>query len=520
MRKFKGLMLCLLVLLVGFSFNSLDKNTIKVKAQTENKRMLKAVWVSPFVSDVSISSEASFKVSFNGVFDTLENYGYNALIFHVRIHNNALYPSNINPQSNYISNIDFNSFDPLEWLVNETHKRGMEFHAWLNPYRPAEGRFKGDMPSSNPESNNSNILATSSGNILDPSKYVVKAHIKNTVKEIIENYDVDAIHFDDYFYLPYNGLTEEQKISHVNDMVQMVHDEITTHNINNNKHVQFGISPTGIYKNGNGQVYYQNGKVVSNGSATTGQQHGKSYLCADTLHWMNEGWIDYIMPQIYWHRGNSAADFDIVLNWWNEVASYLDINLYIGLGLYRASEEWGQNNYELSEQLTLIENASIANGYSMYSYRRFNDTQQAITQMNNAYNAAKPERKNISVLPEIKSMTPIVPANVSHNHSNGTLVWNSSSDAKFYYLFRSTGTLSYSDDEIFKVVDKNTLTYYTGDNSNTYNYGVKVLSPTNHLSGQSVDDPVNTTYSITYNLNGGTFRGYNTKQEIIIAFLT
>ncbi|HHV33209.1 MAG TPA: hypothetical protein GXX71_00740, partial [Acholeplasma sp.] len=234
----------------------------------------------------------------------------------------------------------------------------------------------------------------------------------------------------------------------------------------------------------------------------------------------NEGWIDYIMPQIYWERGNSHGDFNKVFTWWNQVASYLPVNFYVGIGLYRATEAWGTDPYELSAQLGIIENSTDGEGYSIYSYRRFNESGAPATQLNNAYEGSNSHRKKPRVLPTIKSMTPIVPGHVGVNHSNGILMWDSSSDAKFYYIFRSTGTLTYSDSEIYKVVGKNITSITTNDPYGTYNYGVKVLSATNHLSGQSIEDPSHTTYSITYNLNGGQFASYNNKEEITEAFLT
>ncbi|MFA7612316.1 MAG: InlB B-repeat-containing protein [Acholeplasmataceae bacterium] len=529
MRKIKKTILLFLAIVTIFSLGIVNhkKEIIELNAQTENERMLKAVWVSPFVGDVSINGETTFRNTMTNVLNKLDSYGYNALIFHIRIHNNALYPSTINPKSPYVSNINFNNFDPITWLVDETHKRGIEFHAWLNPYRPCEGRIASgsSMPSSNPEYSGNLITSSDSskGKILDPSKWAVRNHIKLTVKEVIENYDVDAIHFDDYFYVPYSGYSEVEKIGHVNAMIEGVHDVITTHNANNNKHVQFGISPTGIYKNGNGVVSYDpnTGKVTSNGSyGTLGLQHGREDLCSDTLHWMNEGWIDYIMPQIYWERGNSHGDFNKVFTWWNQVASYLPVNFYVGIGLYRATEAWGTDPYELSAQLGIIENSTDGEGYSIYSYRRFNESGAPATQLNNAYEGSNSHRKKPRVLPTIKSMTPIVPGHVGVNHSNGILMWDSSSDAKFYYIFRSTGTLTYSDSEIYKVVGKNITSITTNDPYGTYNYGVKVLSATNHLSGQSIEDPSHTTYSITYNLNGGQFASYNNKEEITEAFLT
>ena len=112
---------------------------------------------------------------------------------------------------------------------------------------------------------------------------------------------------------------------------------------------------------------------------------------------MNEGWLDYIMPQIYWERTNSAAPYKTVLDWWNEVCSYLDVNLYVGLGLYRSDEVWGNDSYELSAQMTLIENSTDAQGYSIFSYKHFKDVGTSSLfgiQMNNAFNI-NPKRKKL-----------------------------------------------------------------------------------------------------------------------------
>ncbi len=529
MRHLKKVVLGLILFAVFGLLNfKIDKTEPVLNAQPNDERMLKAVWVTPFVGDVNVNGESSFKSNMTNVLNNMENFGYNALIFHVRTHNNAFYPSNLNPKATYVSNINFSSFDPIEWLVNESHARGIELHAWMNPYRTGT-QFTGSMPSANPASNPDNLITNGTDKILDPAKTVVKNFVANTVKEFVEMYDVDAVHFDDYFYInniQNYSLSEADKRGHVNDMIEKVSNVLKTHNTNNNKFVQLGISPTGIYRNGNGLVNYYDGKVYSSGSAgTRGQQHYGNYLCADTLHWMNEKWIDYIMPQIYWSRTEPAAPYKTVLDWWSEVTSYLDVNLYVGLGLYRAEEKsdstkWGYYSDELDEQITLIENDPEAKGYTMFSYKHFNSSSGSYKmQMNNAYNN-RPDRKEISVLPELKSMTPVIPSATQANHSGGTLSWGSVSEAKFYYIYRSTGTLSYSTDELYAVVGKDTFTYNTGDTSNNYNYGVKVLSGTNHLSGSSSSGGPTTTYNISFNLNGGSFSGYNTKTSLATAFLT
>src|SRR5690606_14527091 len=125
----------------------------------------------------------------------------NALIFHVRTHNNALYDSDLNPKASWFSNVNFANFDPLMWLINATQARGIEFHAWLNPYRYGTN-YVGTMPLDNPASNINNVLTNpndSALRILNPGLPSVRDFIVDTVVEIIETYPVDAIHFDDYF---------------------------------------------------------------------------------------------------------------------------------------------------------------------------------------------------------------------------------------------------------------------------------------------------------------------------------
>ena len=125
-----------------------DKEVV-LNAQTLDERELKAVWVTPLVGDVSVNGESTFRTNMTEVLNIMDSYGLNALIFHVRTHNNALYPSSINPKATYISNIDFSRFDPIEWLIDECHKRGIEMHAWMNPYRYSTTYQTGTMPSAN-----------------------------------------------------------------------------------------------------------------------------------------------------------------------------------------------------------------------------------------------------------------------------------------------------------------------------------------------------------------------------------
>ena len=161
----------------------------------------RAAWVSTFVGDIpSFTSETSFKSDATTILDNMEKMGMNAIVFHVRTHNNALYNSNLNPIASWWKKVNFDVFDPLEWLITECHNRGFEFHAWMNPYRVnSNSAYVGeDYPEGHPCNDSSQILTSSSGaQILNPGSTKVQNFIVDTCMEFLEKYDADAIHFDD-----------------------------------------------------------------------------------------------------------------------------------------------------------------------------------------------------------------------------------------------------------------------------------------------------------------------------------
>ncbi len=542
MKKLKAILLMLLIGVSIFGFTRSEFiNIPEISASTSTDRELKGVWVTSFTGDVSLNGEAVFKNSMNNVLDVMEYYGLNALMFHVRTHNNALYPSTLNPKAIDVSNINFNTFDPIDWLIEETHKRGIEFHAWMNPYRIGTSRqVSGTLPSSNPQSNPNNLITRHDGEvqILDPSRKVVRDHIYETIEEFINLYpNIDAIHFDDYFYVDdgnipspgSSGYTQfaDNRRNNINLLIEGVHNTINELNQIHNTYIQFGISPTGIYRNGNGTVTYDsNGHAITNGSDTRGQEHYEKYLFADTVKWANEGWIDYLMPQVYWADNRTNAEFRKILSWWNAVFKNLSVNLYTGIGVYMADEPsntygWQTNMNEFKDQLNYIDGYNKVMGYGIFSYQHLYkgfSNSQALSgiQVRNAYTS---DRRKIKILPEVKSMTPVIPGEVGNISKSGSvLTWDASTNGKFYYIYQSSGEVTYSVDEIIGVVGGSNLTYDTGDISNSYNYGIRALSGTNHLGPIPEEEPLET-YTITYNLNGGSF-GYADRDEMLMDFFT
>ena len=274
------------------------------------------------------------KKEFINILDELKSQGINTVVVQVRTAGDALYKSNINPWSNVLTGIQGKDpgYDPLQFMIEETHERGMEFHAWFNPYRvTTSGTNLQVLDEKHPARQNPNWIIYNNGAMYyDPSNLGVKKHIIDTVTEVVKNYDVDGIHFDDYFYpekypLPEgedrNGIEANVRREYINDMIKSVYNTIKSVDSS----IEFGISPSGIWKNKSSDI---------TGSDTIGNESYYS-VYADTRTWIKNGWIDYVVPQIYWEIGNSAADYKTLVKWWNNEVSGTKTELYIGQGIYK-----------------------------------------------------------------------------------------------------------------------------------------------------------------------------------------
>lgn len=310
--------------------------TSKVWAATDTQRM-EAVWMAT-VYNIDFPSTKNDvnaqKNEFIEKIDKLKSIGINTVIVQVRPKADALYKSEINPWSDVLTGIQGQDpgYDPLAFMIEEAHKRGLAFHAWLNPYRvTTSGTDLNKLSLNHPARLNPQWLISHNNALYyNPELEGVKQHIIATVAEIVNNNDVDAIHFDDYFYpsnypLPpgegKDGPVANSRRQHVNDLVRRVSETIKL--IDNN--VLFGISPMGIWKNSTSDP---------TGSATTGSE---SYytVYADTRTWIKNQWIDYVVPQIYWETGNKAADYETLVKWWSNEVMGTNVDLYIGHGLYK-----------------------------------------------------------------------------------------------------------------------------------------------------------------------------------------
>lgn len=271
--------------------------------------------------------------------DELQKAGVNAILFQVRAEGDALYPSRLEPWSRYLTGqqgLAPNPYwDPLQWMVQQCHKRGMELHAWINPFR---AKTKGTPALTSPYYRQfpDRFFEYDGLWLFDPGIPENRAYICHVATDIVRRYDVDGLHIDDYFYpYPVAGLPipdnqsyaqygrgmdrNDWRRQNVNNFIRDLHDSLRAAK----PWVKFGVSPFGIYRNR---------KSSPTGSDTNGLQNYDD-LYADILLWVREGWVDYNIPQIYWQIGHPTADYQTLIQWWSLNAGQR--HLYIGQDVER-----------------------------------------------------------------------------------------------------------------------------------------------------------------------------------------
>jgi len=307
----------------------------------QQKREFRGAWIQCVNGQFQGLSTQKMQETLTYQLNELQQDGVNAIIFQVRPECDALYASNLEPWSRFLTGQQGKApspyWDPLQWMIEQCHKRGMELHAWINPYR---AKTKGTTSLSvnhvavkHPE----RCFDYDGLKILNPGIAENRNFICEVARDIVTRYDVDGIHMDDYFYpYPVAGVPipdDEQYRQNSNGILDR--GDWRRHNVNlfikqfyETVHkakpwVKVGISPFGIYRNK---------KSAEIGSQTNGLQNYDD-LYADILLWINNGWLDYCVPQIYWEIGNKAADYETLIRWWSKYAAGRP--LYIGEDIER-----------------------------------------------------------------------------------------------------------------------------------------------------------------------------------------
>ncbi|MBF1387643.1 glycoside hydrolase family 10 protein [Prevotella denticola] len=323
------------VLLIGIG------NTAYGKSQPK-KREFRGAWIQCVNGQFQGIGTQEMQRTLRYQLDELQKDGVNAIIFQVRAECDALYPSRYEPWSKFLTGRQGTPpspyWDPLQWMIDECHRRGMELHAWINPYR-AKTKTTSQLAANHIAVTHPDRIFSYDGlYILNPALPENRDYICRVVDDIVSRYDVDGIHIDDYFYpYPAAGQTipDQRDFQHDSRGFTDIRDwrrdnvDLFVKQLSESVHqrkpwVKFGVSPFGIYRNQKSDP--------RNGSRTSGLQNYDD-LYADVLKWVNNGWVDYCVPQLYWEIGNRAADYQELIGWWNRKAA--NRPLYIGEDVLR-----------------------------------------------------------------------------------------------------------------------------------------------------------------------------------------
>ena len=362
-------------------------NVFSVKQNTYNNEEMRGVWVSYMeltMENEKDKSQKRFTEKFEEIAENCKNLGYNTLVVQVRPFCDALYKSDYFPWSHILTGEQGKNpnYDPLKIICDVCREKNLNIHAWINPYRISTQNSPSELSENNPYVKDSSVgFKTQSGTYLDPSNENARRLIIDGIEEIVSNYDIDAIQFDDYFYPAdmgseddaqykeyINGCENESmtlkewRKANVNLLISEVYLRI--HSIKNN--VEFGISPQGNINN-------------------------NDKLFADVQLWCTtKGYIDYICPQIYFSLDNPALTFEDSLQSWCELEFASNVNLYVGLAGYKAGTDddegtWLNDDNILAQEYNIICENEKTNGLMMYSYASlFSDNGKK--EMENFYN--------------------------------------------------------------------------------------------------------------------------------------
>lgn len=365
--------------IIGFQYSSFGR-------QSPPKREFRAVWIAT-VGNIDWPSKKGLSAQqqqqeFIQYLDYFQSLGFNAVIVQIRAAADAFYPSPYEPWSVYLSGKQgqppFPKYDPLAFMIQETHKRNMDFQAWFNPFRALVNSSVNPNPPNHVTRQHPDWLINYGGKTyFDPGNPEARNYILKVILDVVKRYDIDGVHIDDYFY-PYKiaGQSFRDNDSYDKYNNGMGKDDWRRNNVNlfisqlNNlikkekPRLQFGVSPFGIWRNAR--------QDSINGSATNGSSCYDD-LYSDALLWMKRDWVDYLAPQLYWPCSSKAASFSVLLPWWMQHRQRA--KMYIGLGLYqlvnaKPGSPW-YGNTEILKQIRMSR-AAHADGLIFYSASSFN----------------------------------------------------------------------------------------------------------------------------------------------------
>lgn len=370
MKKEKIMLLIIFLLVIVYSFIP-SSNNKKIEKKSLEKR---AVFISyiELGNNLRGKSEKEMKNTIDNMIDTASNFGFNMIILQVRTFSDAIYKSSIFPSSRSVVNKegDLLPFDILEYFIKSSHKKEIELHAWINPYRVSNTTDTSLISKDNPfyDLLDSDAVMTieNKGIYYNPANKKVESLILDGIREIITNYDVDGVHFDDYFYPPSSTIDEKEykeallnnnnlslqefRLDVISSLIKKTYNLIKEYN----KNILFGISPDGNIDN----------------------NYNSNYV--DTrLFATKKGYVDYLMPQVYYGFLNSTKPFEETVKSWNNLITN-DIFLIPALAFYKTGNidnyakdginEWIDYNNIISREVMLSRELSNYNGFAIFRY--------------------------------------------------------------------------------------------------------------------------------------------------------
>ncbi len=457
--------------LIGFLAIAYSQGTLP-------KREFRAVWIAS-VSNIDWPSSKFLTTTqqrneFISMLDYLKSCGFNAVLVQIRPSCDAFYANAREPWSEWLMGSQGTPptpfYDPLQFMIDETHKRGMEFHAWFNPYRSqlsaSSSIHSSHITRTKPEWN---LRFNSPYKMLDPGLPQVREYVTSIIMDVVRRYDIDGVHFDDYFY-PYEGIQNQDSVSwslysggftdkgdwrrnNVNTLVRMVYDSI----MSVKPKVKFGISPFGIWKN--------------SAAGTSGFEAYYGIYC-DAVAWLQEKKVDYIMPQIYWAFARTAAPYGNLVPWWSTVLN--GRHLYVGHGAYNMSKSdpfpvgsWPAS--ELCDQIRFNRQFINVHGSTFFSAKHIK---------NNVKNFADSLKLNLYRYPALPptmpwkdSIPPLPPVNLTANANAVSVVlsWEKPDTAidgespKYFVIYKAIepDTIDINNPKyILKVLPNDTTVYF------------------------------------------------------------
>lgn len=538
-KKLIAYSLCATMLLGAFSFldasqKNVNSNDAKVvHANTKSNAEFRSAWVST-VWNIDFKqtngSASAFKTEYQRVLKAFDSMNMNAVTFQVRPRSDAFYPSTLNPWSKNLTGTQGKApesgFDPLAYMVSETHKKGMEYHAWFNPYRVTEATNTGKtkeqilatLSTNNFARKNPDLVMLSDNHLyLNPGEPKVQQFIIDTVMEVVKKYDIDAVQFDDYFY-PYGASfkktnpdmatykkygsgfksIEDWRRNNVDTLIKNLNTQIKKSKPN----VKFGISPFG---NWGSKAKHPAGSPEGEGAAiSSGALSSYDDIFADTRKWVKNGWIDYITPQLYWSMNNTTASYKTLLDWWANVVQGTNCDLYIGHAVYKYKDgEAGSNEAadwkkasEIPNQITYARNNPNVKGSTFYSLRDLESNVAGFksTLISKFYTSKVSIPGKTPVEPEKPTVKPKKLKAYTSGIGN-RLVWIDAKDsnASSYNIYKFTGHESVdtsSSKNLLTTVNRTnkdaylTYTDTTTQLTNNYNYVVQALDTNGQTIGE------------------------------------